>query len=67
MITVKKKAKYILPLLLLTTGFVFAKNLFYSKIFSFKTGEKYKRIRSMATYYVASGNRLASIKRGVTE
>ncbi len=32
--------------------------------FTFKIGEKYKRIRSINTYHVASGNRLASIKKG---
>lgn len=31
--------------------------------FSFKTGEKYKRIKSIGTYHVASGNRLVSIKK----
>ncbi len=32
--------------------------------FEFKTGEKYKRIKSLGTYHVASGNRLVSIKKG---
>ncbi|MCK8520722.1 hypothetical protein M0D21_04035 [Aquimarina sp. D1M17] len=32
--------------------------------FSFKTGEKYKRIKNLNTYYVAANNRLVSIKKG---
>ncbi len=49
---------------LLVSGSVFAQKPILLEDFSFKTGEKYKRIKSLSTYNVANGNNLVSIKKG---
>ncbi len=56
--------KYILIFTLFFSGYAFAQKPVLLKDFAFKGGEKYKRIKSINTYQVASGNRLVSIKKG---
>ncbi len=56
--------RYVLIFALLFSGAVFAQKPVLLKDFTFKNGEKYKRIKSINTYYVASGDRLVSIKKG---
>ncbi|GAA4271945.1 hypothetical protein U6A24_10570 [Aquimarina gracilis] len=58
------KTKSIFFLILFIGCFAFAQKPVLLKDFKFKTGEKYKRIKSLNTYHVASGNRLVSIKKG---
>ncbi|MBQ4821323.1 hypothetical protein [Aquimarina sp. MMG016] len=50
--------------LFLITGFVYAQKPVLLEDFTFKASEKYKRIKSLSTYQVASGDRLVSIKKG---
>ncbi|WP_132066130.1 MULTISPECIES: hypothetical protein [Aquimarina] len=57
-------SKYLLVFTLLISSYTFAQKPILLEDFSFKIGEKYKRIRSINTYHVASGNRLVSIKKG---
>ncbi len=59
----KMNIKYVFIFMLSISNFTFAQKPILLKDFTFKTGEKYKRIKSMSTYHVASGNRLASIKK----
>ncbi|WP_159090896.1 hypothetical protein [Aquimarina aquimarini] len=54
----------LLVLALLISGATFAQKPVLLEDFSFKIGEKYKRIKNINTYHVASGNRLVSIKKG---
>ncbi|WP_062055646.1 hypothetical protein [Aquimarina longa] len=61
-ITVNKN--YFLVIVLLISSYTFAQKPILLEDFSFKIGEKYKRIKSLNTYHVAIGNRLASIKKG---
>ncbi len=56
--------KYILIFTLLISSSTFAQKPVLLEDFAFKIGEKYKRVKSLNTYHVASGNRLASIKKG---
>ncbi|WP_128755195.1 hypothetical protein [Aquimarina sediminis] len=56
--------KFLLVLILFTSGYTYAQKPILLKDFDFKVGEKYKRIKSINTYHVASGNRLVSIKKG---
>ncbi len=56
--------KYILVFALLTSSFAFAQKPVLLKDFTFKSGEKYKRIKSINTYNIAVGDRLVSIKKG---
>ncbi len=58
------KIKYILVLALFVCSYSFAQKPVLLEDFEFKIGEKYKRIRSVNTYNVASGDRLVSIKKG---
>ncbi len=58
------KTKSIFFLILFISCLAFAQKPVLLKDFKLKTGEKYKRIKSMNTYHVASGNRLVSIKKG---
>ncbi len=55
--------RYILIFTLFFSNFIFAQKPVLLKDFTFKTGEKYKRIKSINTYHVASGDRLVSIKK----
>ncbi len=57
-------SRYLLVFALLISSYTFAQKPILLKDFSFKIGEKYKRIRSINTYHIASGNRLVSIKKG---
>ncbi len=61
---IKMNSKYILMFTILIGSFTFAQKPILLKDFTFKIGEKYKRIKSLNTYHVASGNRLVSIKKG---
>lgn len=61
---IKMKSKYLLVFALLISSYTFAQKPILLEDFSFKIGEKYKRIRSVNTYHVASGNRFVSIKKG---
>lgn len=61
---IKMNSKYFLIFALLISSYTFAQKPILLEDFSFKIGEKYKRIRSINTYHVASGNRLVSIKKG---
>ncbi|MDH7446757.1 hypothetical protein [Aquimarina sp. 2201CG14-23] len=54
----------ILLMLIMMSGYSFAQKPVLSEDFSFKIGEKYKRIKSLNSYYVASGDRLVAIKKG---
>lgn len=56
--------KYLFVIALLISGYTFAQKPILLEDFTFKVGEKYKRIKSLNTYHVASGNRLVSIKKG---
>ncbi|WP_271782973.1 hypothetical protein [Aquimarina algiphila] len=56
--------KCFLVFLVFVSSYTFAQKPILLEDFTFKVGEKYKRIRSLNTYHVASGNRLASIKKG---
>lgn len=60
----KMNMKYLFVIALLISGYTFAQKPILLEDFTFKVGEKYKRIKSMNTYHVASGNRLVSIKKG---
>ena len=42
----------------------YAQKPILSKDFNFEIGEKYKRIKSLNSYYVASGDRMVTIKKG---
>ncbi len=53
-----------LLLLCMTLFQVQAQKPVLSEAFEFSIGEKYKRIKSLQTYYIASGNRMAAIKKG---
>ncbi len=58
------KIKYFLVFALFISSYTFAQKPVLLEDFTFKIGEKYKRIRSVNTYNVASGNKLVSIKKG---
>ncbi len=60
----KLKISYILLFTFLVNGFLYAQKPVLLEDFTFKTGEKYKRIKNLNTYYVANGDRLVSIKKG---
>ncbi|MBW1298223.1 hypothetical protein GBO31_22130 [Aquimarina litoralis] len=50
--------------LILINGYAYAQKPVLSEDFSFKIGEKYKRIKSLNSYYVASGEHMVAIKKG---
>ncbi len=56
-------SKYLLVFALFISSYAYTQKPILLEDFTFKTGEKYKRIRSMNTYHIASGNRLVSIKK----
>ncbi|MBL0686123.1 hypothetical protein [Aquimarina mytili] len=56
--------RYILIFTLLFSNFIFAQKPVLLDDFTIKNGEKYKRIKSINTYQIASGDRLVSIKKG---
>ncbi|WP_438712291.1 hypothetical protein ACSTS3_07885 [Aquimarina muelleri] len=56
--------RYLLVFSFFISFYAFAQKPVLLEDFSFKIGEKYKRIKSINTYHVASGNRLVSIKKG---
>ncbi len=58
------KIKSILFLLIFVTAYSFAQKPVLSEDFKFKIGEKYKRIKSVNSYYVASGDKMVAIKKG---
>jgi len=58
------KSKYLLLFLIVTVTYSYAQKPVLSEDFTFKIGEKYKRIKSSNSYYVASGNRMVAIKKG---
>ncbi len=60
----RMNTKSIFLFVLFISSVAFAQKPILLKDFKFKTGEKYKRIKSVNTYHVASGNRLVSIKKG---
>ncbi|KZS41926.1 hypothetical protein AWE51_00335 [Aquimarina aggregata] len=60
----KMNPKFIFLLALFLTTSVFAQKPVLLEDFTFKVGEKYKRIKSSNTYNIASGNRMVSIKKG---
>ncbi|KAA1244432.1 hypothetical protein [Aquimarina sp. RZ0] len=61
------KKQYLLLLLLLIQACLFAQKPVLSEDFNFKIGEKYKRVKSLRSYFIASGDRLMSIKKGRTD
>ncbi|WP_299439054.1 hypothetical protein [uncultured Aquimarina sp.] len=58
------KIKSLLILLILISGYSYSQKPVLSEEFNFKIGEKYKRIKSSNSYYVASGDRMVAIKKG---
>ncbi len=58
------RIQYLFILTLFVSCYTFAQKPILLKDFDFKVGEKYKRIKSVNTYYVADGNRFVSIKKG---
>lgn len=58
------KMKALLVFVLLISGFSYGQKPVLSEDFNFKIGEKYKRIKSLSSYYVASGEHMVAIKKG---
>ncbi len=58
------KNKHILLFIIFISICSYAQKPVLSEEFNFKIGEKYKRIRSSNSYYVASGDRMVAIKKG---
>ncbi|WP_405206160.1 hypothetical protein [Aquimarina sp. LLG6339-5] len=58
------KKKHLLFLAIFLCGYSYAQKPVLSKDFDFEIGEKYKRIKSANSYYVASGSRMVAIKKG---
>ncbi len=56
--------KTLFVIALLVSACTFAQKPVLLEDFSFTSGEKYKRIKSINTYHVAAGKRMASIKKG---
>ncbi|MDY8138420.1 hypothetical protein [Aquimarina sp. 2201CG5-10] len=60
----KKYTQSLFLCFFLISSYVFAQKPVLLDDFTFKIGEKYKRIKSLNTYYVASGDRFLSVKKG---
>lgn len=58
------KIKHLLFFLIFISGYSYAQKPVLSEEFKFKIGEKYKRIKSANSYYVASGENMVAIKKG---
>lgn len=58
------KIKAFLIFVLLISGYSYGQKPVLSEDFNFKIGEKYKRIKSLSSYYVASGEHMVAIKKG---
>ncbi|MHA7056990.1 hypothetical protein ACWGOQ_0007215 [Aquimarina sp. M1] len=56
--------KHILLFLMFISTYSFAQKPLLSEDFNFKIGEKYKRIKNLNAYYVASGDRMVAVKKG---
>ncbi len=57
-------SRSILFIFLFCSGFTFAQKPILSRDFTFNASEKYKRIKGINSYYVASRDRMVSIKKG---
>lgn len=58
------KIKALLVFVMLIAGYSYGQKPVLSEDFDFKIGEKYKRIKSLNSYYVASGEHMVAIKKG---
>ncbi|TYP74232.1 hypothetical protein BD809_10447 [Aquimarina intermedia] len=58
------KPRFFCLLMFIVTSCMFSQKPILSEDFNFSMGEKYKRIKNMGTYFVASGQRMVAIKKG---